>query len=107
MIKKSESPTPGYVRTTFELPASMWADQVFLTGDFNDWHPHDLPLRQERDGNWRVVLDLPIGHSYEFRYVIDGEWRVDSHADGSSCNSLGLHNSIVHALLPTISSHRN
>ena len=99
MIKKAESPIPGHVRITFELPASMWADHIFLTGDFNNWGQHDLPLRQERDGVWRTSLDLRAGRFYEFRYVIDGHWQTDYHADGFSSNRYGSHNSILNASL--------
>ncbi len=100
MIKKSQSPTPGHICITFELPASLWADQLFLTGDFNGWQPHDCPLHQERDGTWRTTLDLPADDIYEFRYLIDGQWRTDYHADGFASNGLGSHNSIVNAVLP-------
>lgn len=100
MIQKSASTNPGHVRVTFELPASVWADHIFLTGDFNDWKPHESPLRQERDGVWRITLDLPAGQFYEFRYVIDGQWQTDYHADGFSSNQYGSYNSIVNASLP-------
>ncbi len=32
------------------------ADQVYLTGDFNDWHWTDTPLTRLENGNWEVVL---------------------------------------------------
>ena len=99
MIKKAESPIPGHVRITFELPASMWADHIFLTGDFNNWGQYDLPMRQERDGVWRTSLDLRVGQFYEFRYVVDGNWQTDYHADGFSSNKHGSYNSIVNASL--------
>lgn len=102
MIKKSASPIPGHVRITFELPASMWADHVFLSGDFNNWDSDDLPMQQKRDGVWRTSLDLCAGQFYEFRYVIDGQWHTDYHADGFSSNQHGAHNSIVNASLPVI-----
>lgn len=103
MIQKTVSPIPGHVRVTFELPASVWADHVFLTGDFNDWNPHELPIRQDRDGVWRATLDLPAGQFYEFRYLIDGQWQTDYHADGFSSNNFGSYNSIVNASLPVVS----
>lgn len=43
MIYKTPSPKPNHVRVTFELPASLWAHQVFLVGDFNGWGPATLP----------------------------------------------------------------
>lgn len=100
MIHKSRAPNPGFVRVVFELPSCVWADRIFLTGDFNDWEENELPLRQDRNGVWKAVLDLPVGRQYEFRYIIDGQWRTDSHADGFASNMYGSQNSLVIAELP-------
>lgn len=110
MIKKSNSSIPGHVCITFELPASLWADRIFLTGDFNNWHAHNLPLKQTRDGIWSAALDLPADRRYEFRYLIDGQGQVDRHADGCSSDISGQHSSIVDTFLPIAQSqpqHRN
>ena len=40
-------------------------------------------------------LELPIGQRFEFRYLIDGRWQTDYHADGFTENGFGSHNSIV------------
>ena len=100
MIRKHRSPLPGHVRVVFELPSCIWADRIYLTGDFNDWQSDDIVLNQTRSGVWQATLDLPLGKSYEFRYVIDGQWRTDSHADGISENDYGSQNSVVVAELP-------
>lgn len=81
MIHKTHSALPNHVRITFELPAALWAGQVYLVGDFNQWLARATPLVQERDGAWRATLDLPCDSCYEFRYLIDGAWRTDSNAD--------------------------
>lgn len=99
MIKKGTSPIPGHVRVIFELPSCIWADRIFLCGDFNNWRDAEIQLQQDRNGVWRTVLDLPVGQRYEFRYVIDGEWRTDFHADGQTDNTFGTQNSIVVAEL--------
>jgi hypothetical protein len=100
MIYKSPSPIPGRVRVTFELPSCIWADRIFLVGDFNQWSQNATPMRQDRDGVWRVVLDLEHGKQCEFRYLIDGQWRTDYHADGATSNGYGTENSVVRATLP-------
>lgn len=100
MIRKYRSPNPGHVRVVFELPSCVWADRISVTGDFNDWNQAAHPLVQNRQGVWQVAVDLPIGHTYQFRYVIDGQWRTDSHADGFADNGYGSQNSIVTAELP-------
>ncbi len=81
MIYKAASPLPKHVRVTFELPASLWAGQVYVVGDFNRWSDHATPLQQARDGAWRATVDLPTGRCYEFRYLIDGQWRMDAQTD--------------------------
>ena len=100
MIRKYRSPVPGHVRVVFELPSCVWADRISLTGDFNEWRENDILLQQARSGVWQVALDFPVGASYQFRYVVDGQWYTDSHADGVPDNQFGSQNSLVTATLP-------
>lgn len=104
MIRKLNSPIPGHVRVVFELPPSTWADRIFLAGDFNGWDESAVPLRQEHDGVWRAMLDLPAGTHSQFRYLIDGQWSTDYHADGWVSSAPGLDSSIVHAVLPQVAA---
>ncbi|NJN83566.1 MAG: hypothetical protein HC802_15650 [Caldilineaceae bacterium] len=73
------------------------ADRIYLTGNFNDWNQRELPMYQERDGAWRIALDFPQGQQFEFRYLVDGQWRTDYHADGCLTNPFGSENSLVQA----------
>jgi hypothetical protein len=100
MICKSPSSQLGYVRICFELPPFLWADQVAVVGDFNDWRPGATPMRQDREGVWRAHIDLPLGSRCEFRYLVDGAWLTDYHADGFAPNRYGSNNSVVIAILP-------
>lgn len=100
MIRKLPSPKDDCVRVIFELPACIWADRIFLVGDFNEWSTLVSPFAQGRDGVWRVTLDLPAGREYQFRYLVDGAWQTDLHADGWVRNEFGSQNSIVEAVLP-------
>ena len=100
MIHKQPSSYPGYVRVVFELPSCLWADRIYLIGDFNQWDEHATPMRQERDGVWRATVDLPAGKEYQFRYMIDGQWKTDYHADGFAQGIYGADNSVVHTNLP-------
>lgn len=97
MIGKTLSPLVGHARIQFELPASLWADRVFVVGDFNQWCPTSTPLTQARDGAWRAVLDLPTGHQYYFRYLVNGEWRAEFQADGFA-TAEGLPTSFINLL---------
>jgi hypothetical protein len=99
MIRKYCSPIPGHVRVVFELPSCVWADRISLTGDFNEWRENDIMLQQTRSGVWQATVDLPLGGRYQFRYVVDGQWRTDSHADGTLDNNFGSQNSVVIATM--------
>ena len=56
------------------------AADVRIAGDFNGWVPDRGVLSSSRQEGevrvWRKVLHLPPG-TYEYRYVVDGEWRED------------------------------
>lgn len=100
MITKRRSSQPGFVRVCFELPAYLWADRVYVVGDFNDWDRLRTPLQQDRHGVWRAEVDLPCGKRFQFRYYVDNHWLTDSHADGMTDNPYGTQNSIVETDLP-------
>lgn len=104
MIYKTSSYKSDHVRVIFELPASLWAEGVCLMADFNDWDPSATPLRQARDGIWRAEVDLPAQRRYEFRYLIDGRWCTDYHADGFAANG---QNSVVETTLAVKSETPN
>lgn len=95
MIYKTDSPKTAHARIIFELPASLWADRVFVTGDFNQWSPTRTPLLQGRDGAWRAVLDLPEGQRYRFCYLINGRWHTDFHADGFATAAEGIPRRVI------------
>ena len=64
MVRKMASPEVNHVCVLFELPSSLWADRVFVVGDFNQRSPTRTPLVQASDGAWRATLDLPAGQQY-------------------------------------------
>ena len=101
MIYKRPSIDESKVVITFEIPGSVWADQIHLVGDFNDWDHRSLPFRHTRRDSWQVELELPQGGEYHFRYLVDGDhWRSDRHADRHVAGSDGGYDSVVIAQLP-------
>ncbi len=54
-------------------------------------------MQQSRtSGNWRVTLVLPVGHEYQFRYLVNGtSWQNDAAADKYVPNAYGDDNSVV------------
>lgn len=108
MISKEPSSSEGKVLITFELSASLRTGQIHLVGDFNGLDPTAHPLTQRRnDEVWAIALELEVGRTYQFRYLIDGErWCTDSRADGCAPNPHGGDNSVVVASLPPESMSR-
>jgi 1,4-alpha-glucan branching enzyme len=100
MIRKEHSPIADCVRVTFEVPASAWADHIYLVGDFNNWDRRTLPFQRARNGVWRITIDLPARKRFEFRYLIDDHWCTDSHADGYAKKKDRESNSFVETTLP-------
>ncbi|HTR41320.1 MAG TPA: glycogen-binding domain-containing protein [Pseudomonadales bacterium] len=60
--------------------AAPEAVNVEITGDFNHWHP--LPMHWLLDGWWFIRLELCHGQ-HQYRFVVDGQSRLDPHAMGS------------------------
>ena len=50
------------------------AKEVKIAGDFNAWEAQ--PLKKEKDGRWKLSLNLPSGR-YEYRFLVDGGWQND------------------------------
>jgi 1,4-alpha-glucan branching enzyme len=97
MIKKESLDRQDRVRVTFILPSNVWAERVNLVGEFNNWNTTATPMRRNRsDANWHATIELPVGHAYRFRYLIDGkEWLNDWHADDHMENPYGSFDSVV------------
>ena len=82
-------------RLTFLLPEHIWADSVFVVGDFNGWDMAALPMQQDSQGRWKAAIEVEPGGVYQFRYLCDGDWINDNRADAYYANDYGGHNSVV------------
>ena len=79
-------------RMTFKLHAPA-AEHVYVAGTFNDWDPEARPLKRAKNGNWSTWMSLPPG-TYEYRFVVNGEWRDDPSCESRRPNDFGTHNSV-------------
>ncbi len=96
MVKKKPIQGSDKVSVTFEATPDNGARTVCVAGDFNDWDPTALPMKQRKDGTWAATVRLPKARSYEYRFVVDGErWISDDEADAQSPNEYGVHNSVL------------
>ena len=68
--------------------------KVFVAGDFNDWNPQAHPLQLFDGGTYRAVLRLAPG-TYQYKFVVDGEWTPDPRAELHADNDHGTLNSVV------------
>jgi len=67
------------VKVSFILPKS--GDKVSVVGDFNGWDPLVHPLRARSNGTRSVIVTLPAGRRFAFRYLgEDGRWHDDETA---------------------------
>ena len=60
---------------TFELKGYKNAENVVLTGSFNNWDGKDLPMKKIGD-KWLCTLTLK-GGKHHYKYIVDGKWIVD------------------------------
>ncbi|MFT5750665.1 MAG: 1,4-alpha-glucan branching enzyme [Flavobacteriales bacterium] len=66
-------------KVTFAVPAEN-AQTVAVSGDFNNWNT-TTALKKLKNGTFKGTLDLSTDTSYEFRYIVDGEWVNETEAD--------------------------
>jgi len=75
------------------------AGDVRIAGDFNGWVPdrgvRSLIGSEGQDRVWTKILTLEPG-TYQYRYVVDGEWREDPTNPESAPGPTGQPNSILH-----------
>jgi len=82
------------VKVSFVLPKS--GEKVSVVGDFNGWDPNLHPLRARSNGTTSVVVTLPAGRQYAFRYLgEDGRWHDDETVTLEP-NGIGGVNGIFH-----------
>jgi 1,4-alpha-glucan branching enzyme len=97
MTKKYLKSRPT-AKVTFRVPKAVAgaAGRVSLVGDFNGWNVESTPLTRLKNGDYSIVLELPTGAAYRFKYCIDRErWENDWHADRYVPNEFGGEDSLV------------
>lgn len=70
------------------------AKEVVLTGDFTNWVKDKIKLNPIGDGEWETVLKLPAGE-YQYRLLVNGEWKDHSEATKRVQNPFGTENCIL------------
>jgi len=70
------------------------ARSVRLVGTFNQWKVENGEMTRLAGGKWVKDLTLAPG-TYEYRYVVDGNWTRDPNADHWVTNAFGERNSLL------------
>ena len=94
-IKKQFIKTKPVCKVTFSVEAKE-AATASVVGDFNNWNPAEGILTKLKTGTFKNTFDLPKDATYEFKYVIDGDFVNDPEADSLIWNSFaGAENSVL------------
>lgn len=71
------------------------AKEIYVVGDFNHWKiDDDSRLSRLDNGKWGKKVALPPGR-YRYKFVIDGEWTLDSQNTEKEQNPFGTFDSII------------
>lgn len=64
----------GTVAAVFRLSTQIWADTIYLVGDFNNWSTNATPMRRGEQ-YWEATVTLPAGSTAYYAYLLDGsDW---------------------------------
>jgi chromosome partitioning protein len=79
---------------TFAMESSA-AKDIYIAGDFNDWQINDESrLARGENGWWEKRMGLSPGR-YRYKFVVDGEWTVDSKNQACEINAFGSFDSVM------------
>ncbi len=94
-IKKQFTKTKPVCKVTFSVEAKE-ANLASVVGDFNNWNPAEGELSKLKNGTFKGVFDLPKDASYEFKYVIDGDFVNEPESDSFKWNDFaGTENGVL------------
>lgn len=63
-------------KVTFRYHAPH-AVQANVLGTFNHWDIVSGAMQRNGDGTWERTVDVPLEGSYDYKFLVDGEWILD------------------------------
>ena len=84
--------TSGGGNATFTYADPM-AKAIFVAGQFNNWSPTANPLKKDDTGIWTASISVKPG-KYQYKFVVDGDWRLDPTCPDSADDGTGNMNSV-------------
>jgi 1,4-alpha-glucan branching enzyme len=100
---KHQNNEPKLVPVRFEFTHPT-ATTVCVAGSFNNWQPEAKTLHSSGAGNWWKETSLAPG-TYEYCFVVDGEWMADPRTLETVANPFGGRNSVLHVASSTEAAH--
>lgn len=101
MALKTKAPArkaaPAAVSSLKKIPLRVRAEgakEVVITGDFTQWAKDKVRLTPAAGGEWTTLLELAPGE-YQYRLIVDGEWRDHPEASRRVPNSFGTQNCVL------------
>jgi len=79
-------------KVTFSCAAPE-AKSVQLASEFTDWEKSPVNLKKDKGGLWKTTVSLPPGR-YEYRFLVDGQWRDDPQCPNRHPNRFGSANCV-------------
>ncbi|MTI41460.1 isoamylase early set domain-containing protein [Fulvivirga lutimaris] len=82
-IKKQYLKSKPVAKVTLSLPAEAapQAKDVKVLGDFTSW-TKGVEMKKLKSGEFKATIELPVEHTYQFRYLVDNKvWVNDWDAD--------------------------
>ena len=92
MAKVAPKKTIKRRKITFSFESSD-AKEVILMGDFNNWNPKKHPMKKDDNGKWTKAVLLSPGQ-YEYKFLVDGQWKEDPQNDRTCSNKFGSYNNV-------------
>ena len=95
MTRKNMTKTPRSPRRRVEfIVEDAPGRDIAIAGSFNGWACDRKMVDKNGDGVYRCIMQLEPG-TYEYKFVVDGEWKLDERNPNFAPNSLGSLNSVL------------
>jgi len=85
-------------KVAFSLLAPK-AQAVLLAADFTDWEKTPVALKKLKGGIWKTTVSLAPG-SYEYRFLVDGQWQDDPSCELRRWTRFGSQNCVCTVSAP-------
>ncbi len=95
MTRKNMAKAPRSARRRIEFVLEdAPGKNVAVAGSFNEWKPAKLMTDKLGNGVYTAIMLLEPGR-YEYKFVVDGDWKLDDRNPNFTPNEHGTLNSVL------------